>query len=36
MLKLLKSLDLSWQKTPPVHPRADRKAQADFKKNFAA
>ena len=35
MLKLLKSLDLSWQKTRPVHPKADRKAQTDFKKNFA-
>ena len=33
MLKLLKSLDLSWQKTRPVHPKADLRAQADFKKN---
>jgi len=32
MLKLLHSLDLSWQKTRPVHPKADRKAQAEFKK----
>jgi transposase len=36
MLKLLKSLDLSWQKTRPVHPKADLRAQADFKKNSAA
>jgi transposase len=36
MLKLLKSLDLSWQKTRPVHPKADPRAQADFKKNSAA
>ena len=35
MLKLLKSLDLSWQKTRPVHPRADPRAQADVKKNSA-
>jgi transposase len=35
MLKLLKNLDLSWQKTRPVHPKADPRAQADFKKNFA-
>lgn len=34
MLKLLKNLDLSWQKTRPVHPKADRKAQADFKRKF--
>jgi transposase len=33
MLKLLKSLDLSWQKTRAVHPKADLEAQADFKKN---
>lgn len=36
MLKLLHSLDLSWQKTRPAHPKADRKRQADFKKNSAA
>ena len=36
MLKLLHSLDLSWQKTRPAHPKADRRAQEDFKKNFAA
>jgi transposase len=35
MLKLLHSLDLSWQKTRPAHPKADRRAQTDFKKNFA-
>src|SRR5215207_1566516 len=32
MLKLLKSLDLSWQKARPVHPEADPVAQARFKK----
>ena len=32
MLKLLHSLDLSWQKTRPCHPCADVKAQAAFKK----
>lgn len=31
MLKLLKSLDLSWQKTRPVHPWSDREAQPGFK-----
>ena len=36
MLKLLKNLDLSWQKTRPVHPKSDPRAQADFKKNSAA
>lgn len=34
MLRLLHDLDLSWQKTRPIHPEADRKAQARFKKNF--
>lgn len=34
MLQLLKSLALSWQKTRPIHPEADLKAQAAFKKNF--
>ena len=29
MLKLLKGLDLSWQKTRPIHPEADRKARQD-------
>ena len=32
MLKLLKGVDLSWQKTRPVHPEADPKAQERFKK----
>jgi transposase len=32
MLRLLHSLDLSWQKARPVHPEADLKAQARFKK----
>jgi transposase len=32
MLRLLRSLDLSWQKARPVHPEADLKAQARFKK----
>ena len=32
MLRLIKSLDLSWQKTRPVHPEADRKAQEQAKK----
>jgi len=32
MLKLLKGLDLSWQKTRPIHPEADRRAQERFKK----
>jgi transposase len=32
MLKLLKGLDLSWQKARPIHPEADRKAQERFKK----
>lgn len=36
MLKLLHSLDLSWQKTRPMHPKADPGAQADFKKNSVA
>jgi transposase len=31
MLRLLKGLDLSWQKTRPVHPEADPKAQERFK-----
>ena len=35
MLKLLKNLDLSWQKTRPVQPKAEPRAQADFKKNAA-
>ena len=32
MLELLKGLDLSWQKTRPVHPEADPGAQERFKK----
>jgi len=32
MLRLLKGLDLSWQKARPVHPEADLKAQESFKK----
>jgi transposase len=31
MLRLLKSLDLSWQKTRPSHPKTDRAAQERFK-----
>lgn len=36
MLSLLKRLDLSWQKTRPVHPKADFEAREAFKKNSAA
>ena len=32
MLRLLKSLDLSWQKVRPNHPKADKGAQERFKK----
>ena len=32
MLRLLKGLDLSWQKTRPVHPEADPRAQERLKK----
>ena len=32
MLRRLKGLDLSWQKTRPAHPEADLKAQERFKK----
>ena len=32
MLKLLRGLDLSWQKTRPIHPEADPRAQERFKK----
>ena len=32
MPKLLNGLDLSWQKTRPVHPEPDPKAQERFKK----
>ena len=33
MLDLLHGLGLSWQKTRPVHPQADPKAQLAFKKS---
>jgi transposase len=33
MLRVLHDLGLSWQKARPVHPEADPKAQARFKKN---
>ena len=36
MLKLLKGLDLSWQKARPVHPEADPGAQERFKKTSPA
>lgn len=32
MLRLLKGLDLSWQKARPIHPEADPKVQEQFKK----
>ena len=32
MLRPLKGLDLSWQKTRPIHPEADPRAQERFKK----
>ncbi len=32
MLRLLKALDLSWQKIRPRHPKADKGAQERFKK----
>jgi transposase len=31
--RLLKGLDLSWQKARPIHPEADPKAQERFKKS---
>src|SRR6185312_15245189 len=31
MLRLLRGLDLSWQKTRPIHPEADPRAQERFK-----
>ena len=34
MLRLLHDRGLSWQKTRPVHPAADPKAQARFKQNL--
>jgi transposase len=33
MLRLLHDLGLSWQKARPIHPEADRQAQARFNKN---
>ena len=33
MLRLLHDLGLSWHKARPIHPEADLKAQARFKKN---
>jgi transposase len=33
MLRVLHDLDLSWQQARPMHPEADLKAQARFKKN---
>jgi transposase len=33
MLRLLHDLGLSWQKARPIHPEANLKAQARFKKN---
>ena len=36
MLRLLKSLDLSWQKARPAHPEADPGAQGRFKKTYPA
>jgi transposase len=36
MLKLLKGLDLSWQKARPVHPDANPGAQERFKKTCLA
>src|SRR4051794_12690217 len=32
MLRLLKGLDLSWQKTRPIHPEADPRAQERLKR----
>ena len=36
MLRLLKGLDLSWQKARPIHPEADPRAQERFKKSSPA
>ena len=33
MLRLRHDLGLSWQKARPIHPQADLKAQARFKKS---
>jgi len=35
MLRLVKSLDLSWQKTRPRHPQASEAAQEQFKKGVS-
>ena len=35
MLRLVKSLNLSWQKTRPSHPKADAAAQERFKKGVS-
>ena len=35
MLRLVKALNLSWQKTRPSHPKADRAAQQRFKKGVS-
>ena len=36
MLRMVKRLDLSWQKARPIHPEADRRAQARFKEAYPA
>jgi transposase len=36
MGRLVRSLDLSFQKARPVYPKADAKAQAAFKKGTRA
>lgn len=35
MRRLVKALDLSWQKTRPRHPKADKTAQERFKKGVS-
>jgi transposase len=35
MRRLVKALDLSWQKTRPRHPKADKAAQERFKKGVS-
>ena len=34
--RLVKALDLSWQKTRPRHPKADKAAQERFKRSYGA